>query len=191
MTDRVEWILLLPNVPSEPSRHRVAVWRELRRLGAAPLGSGTWLLPASESFAPGLEKVRAIAVREGGGIAVLDATPRDAAAEEVLRAAFARVRLDEWAEFVDDCGKFLAEIDKEFSKQKFTLGELEEEEQSLDRLRRWHDTLRQRDVLELPEAGEGAAALHRCEDRLGEYAERVLHEHADPDRGAGSLSAPH
>ena len=28
-------------IPAEPSRHRVAVWRELRRTGAIPLGPTT------------------------------------------------------------------------------------------------------------------------------------------------------
>lgn len=43
------------------------------------------------------------------------------------------MRLDEWAELVDECGEFLAEIDEEFAKREFTLGEPEEEEQSGDR----------------------------------------------------------
>lgn len=181
MAEEPAWILLLPSMPSEPSRHRVAVWRELRRLGAAPIGSGMWLLPNREPFAAGVDRVQAVAVREGGTIAVLDGSPRDASAADTLRSAFARVRIDEWREFVDDCGKFLAEIDKEFAKQKFTLGELEEEEQSLERLQRWHATLHERDVLELQEAIDGAAVLARCEVRLAEYAERVLRENADAD----------
>ena len=181
MPEPMTWILLLPSLPSEPSRHRVAVWRELRRLGAAPIGSGAWLLPNREPFASGVDRVQAVAVREGGSIAVLDGSPRDAAAAETLRTAFARVRFDEWKELLDECGKFLAEIDKEFAKEKFTLGELEEEEQSLERLQRWLATLQERDVLGLPEAADGAAALERCEARLEEYAERVLQENAGPE----------
>ncbi|GAA2751733.1 Chromate resistance protein ChrB [Amnibacterium kyonggiense] len=190
MTEVSSWILLLPSLPSEPSRHRVAVWRELRRLGAAPIGSGAWLLPNSEPFAGGVERVQAVAVREGGTIAVLDGTPRDAMAADTLRTAFARVRIDEWTEFLDECRKFMAEIDKEFAKEKFTLGELEEEEQSLERLKRWFGTLLERDVLGLQEATDAAAALARCEARLGEYAERVLDENAGPDgtRPGGSAS---
>ena len=32
--DEVQWLVLLVRVPAQPSRHRVAVWRELRRVGA-------------------------------------------------------------------------------------------------------------------------------------------------------------
>ncbi|MBW4042563.1 MAG: chromate resistance protein ChrB [Acidobacteria bacterium] len=167
------WTLVLVQVPGEPSRHRVAVWRELRRIGAVPIGSGAWLLPAVEPFVEALDRVGALVERGAGSFAVLSAGPRDIAAEEVLRTAFAKVRVDEWLEFVDDCGKFEAEIDKEFAKEKFTLAELEEEEQSLERLRRWFATLASRDVLRLPEAGVGADRLAACEQRLNEYADEV------------------
>jgi hypothetical protein len=189
VTDAASWILLLPSLPSEPSRHRVAVWRELRRLGAAPIGSGAWLLPSSERFADAVDRVQAVARREGGTIAVLDGTPRDATSAETLRAAFARVRIDEWTEFLDECGKYLAEIDKEFAKEKFTLGELEEEEQSLERLKRWFSTLQERDVLGLPQAADSGTALARCEARLAEYAERVLEENAGPEGTRPGASA--
>lgn len=190
MVDDLAWVLLLPSLPREPSRHRVAVWRELRRLGAAPIGSGAWLLPDRPPFAERVERVREVAVREGGRVAVVDGSPRDAEAAETLRSAFARVRVDEWREFADDCAKFLAEIDKEFAKEKFTLGELEEEEQSLERLQRWCRTLQERDVLGLPEAQQGAAELVRCEIRLAEYAERVLEENAGPDGTPSDASVP-
>jgi hypothetical protein len=36
----MEWIVLLVRLAAEPSRHRVAVWRELRRAGAVSLGPG-------------------------------------------------------------------------------------------------------------------------------------------------------
>ena len=34
------WLLVVVRLPAEPSRHRVAVWRELRKVGALSLGPG-------------------------------------------------------------------------------------------------------------------------------------------------------
>ena len=96
----------------------------------------------------------------------------------------AKVRLDEWSEFIDECGKFEAEIDKEFAKRKFTLAELEEEEQSVERLRRWLAMLEGRDVLHLDAASTGAERLAVCERRLGEYAEAVYAHTSRPAEGA-------
>jgi hypothetical protein len=34
MEKRTRWLILIYQLPREPSRHRVAVWRKLRDLGA-------------------------------------------------------------------------------------------------------------------------------------------------------------
>lgn len=164
---------MLVQLPSEPSRHRVAVWRELRKAGAVPVSPGTWALPAGPVFQPVLDRAGDL-TRKGGGIfAVIDASPRDEASANLIREAFAAARFDEWTEFIADCGKFDAEIGREIAKAKFTFGELEEEEQSLDRLRRWFRDLKKRDVLALPEAHAAENRLRQCESRLDGYAEQV------------------
>ena len=119
---------------------------------------------------------------------MLDTQPRDEAARGLLARAFSTARLDEWAEFRSDAGKFEAEIAKEISKQKFTFAELEEEEQSLERLRRWYLELKKRDVLQLPEAEEAKHHLESCTQALEEYAQLVysaMHL-ADPETGSAS-----
>ena len=40
------WVLLSYRIPREPSTPRIAVWRRLRRLGAAQIGDGLVALPA-------------------------------------------------------------------------------------------------------------------------------------------------
>ncbi|MDQ1512765.1 MAG: hypothetical protein QOC59_607 [Microbacteriaceae bacterium] len=169
----MNWVLVLVQLPSEPSRHRVAVWRELRKGGAVPVGAGTWAMPSSPVFQPALDRASTLCRRGGGTLAVLDTEPRDAASEGVLRDAFTAARLDEWAEFTSECGKFDAELKDEAGKVRFTLGALEDQEQSLDRLRRWYRDLRKRDVLQLPEAKAAQRRLHDCEALLNDYADRV------------------
>ncbi|MFE3785846.1 Chromate resistance protein ChrB [Amycolatopsis sp. NPDC059090] len=87
---------------------------------------------------------------------------------------FTADREEEWTEFLADCGKFDAEIDKEIRIGKFTMAELEEEEQSLERLRRWYRDLKARDVFGAPSAGEAEQRLKHCAERLAEYTERVF-----------------
>jgi hypothetical protein len=67
-----------------------------------------------------------------------------------------------------------AEIDKEIAKKKFTFAELDEEEQSLERLRRWHRELRLRDALGAPSATEAEDQLRKSEARLEDYTQRVF-----------------
>lgn len=161
-------------VPAEPSRYRVAVWRELRKIGALSLGQGAWAAPDVPAFAAGIAKVGELAARGQGQLVVLQATGRAEQDAAWLEAEFTTQRQDEWTEFVADCGKFDAEIDKEFTQQKFTVAELEEEEQTLERLRRWHRDLAARDVFGAPLAGEAHLRLKQCGERLAEFTDAVF-----------------
>jgi hypothetical protein len=166
-------VLAVVQVPAKPPRHRVAVWRELRRAGAVPVAQGTWALPAAEVFRDALDRAGELAAEGDGRVAVFDVEPRDAQARGLIVDAFTAARVDEWREYVADCGKFLDEIAREIAKAKFTFAELEEEEQSLERLRRWFRDLKKRDVLALPQARDAAERLRACSDALDDYAERV------------------
>jgi len=42
----VRWLVVVIRLPANPSRHRVGVWRELRRVGAIPLGGLTQIASA-------------------------------------------------------------------------------------------------------------------------------------------------
>jgi hypothetical protein len=173
------WLVLAVRVPAEPSRHRVAVWRELRRTGAVPLGQGCWAVPEVAAVAGGVARAVELAGRGAGEVIVLRAAGRGEADAARLEQLFTEAREAEWAEFTADCGKFSAEIDSEVAKGKFTLAELEEEEQSLDRLRRWHRELAARDVFRAPGAAEAAQQLKHCGEKLAGYTDqvfRVLHQ---------------
>ena len=78
------------------------------------------------------------------------------------------------ASFLAECAKYLAELDKEIAKGKLTLAELDEEEQSLERLRRWHRELRLRDVLGAPSAASADPRLKACDAKLEDYTQRVF-----------------
>ena len=172
--DRTRWLVLVVRVPAEPSRHRVAVWRELRRVGALPLGQSAWALPDVPVFADGVNRVISLAERGEGEVMVLTATGRGEQDGSRLEALFTAERADEWAEFLADCDKFDAEIDKEIRIGKFTMAELEEEEQSLERLRRWYRELKARDVFGAPAATEADQRLKHCTERLADYTEQVF-----------------
>lgn len=182
MVTIVTWMLVIVRLAGEPSRHRVAVWRELRRVGAVPLTQGVWAMPATPLFLAAVDKARELAGRGAGEVIAFEVTARDEDSDTALRAAFTEARMAEWAEFGADCGKFEAEIAKEVRTEKFTLAELDEEEHSLDRLRRWYRDLKLRDVLELPAAVAAEQHLKECAEVLESYADqvyRVMHDRTD------------
>ena len=86
--ERPRWVLLVYKIPREPSRHRVAVWRKLRDLGAIYLQDGVAALPEDAVTREQLEWLQ-LRVREAGGEATLwEAKPGTVAEEAELVGAF-------------------------------------------------------------------------------------------------------
>src|SRR5207249_9802842 len=90
-----------------------------------------------------------------------------------LTAAYEAARADEWREVLAASDKYLAELIHEHAQQKYTLAELEEEEQSLDRLRRWYRDLRNRDLLGTALTAEADERLKECARQFDDYADAV------------------
>jgi len=168
----VSWRVITYRLPAEPSRHRVAVWRELRRLGAVSLQQGTWAVPDGEPFAAGFTQV-VEQIKAAGGQPVVLAVADEQASMAQLEALFTAQREAEWGEFLSDCGKYETELAGEIAKGKLTLAELDEEEQSLDRLRRWYRAIRARDLFGAPSASAAERRLKECTEALEDFAERV------------------
>src|SRR5215468_6288915 len=79
----VSWRVITYRLPAEPSRHRVAVWRELRRLGAVALQQGTWAIPDGEPFDAGVAQVVDSITAAGGQPVVLTIADDEANATQL------------------------------------------------------------------------------------------------------------
>ena len=151
----------------------MALWRELRRSGAIPLGQAVWAVPDLPALRPLLVRLNDLVAAGNGTLLLLAAKGFAASDVARLEQLYVATRAEEWSEFDADCGKYLTELDKEERLGKYTLAELEEEEQSLDRLRRWYRELRSRDLLGIPATTDSATALKQCEERFEAYADHV------------------
>lgn len=175
----MSWRLITYRLPSEPSRHRVAAWRELRRLGAVPLQQGTWSLPTGEGFDQGFDQVVRTIDVAGGHPVVLTVCDDDAGVAQ-LEALFTEQREAEWSEFLGECDKYEAELVDEVRKGKLTLAELDEEEQSLDRLRRWYRQIRARDLFGAPAGVTAERRLKECGEALEAFGDQVYQAREQP-----------
>jgi hypothetical protein len=180
----VRWFLLTYRLPADRSSARVAVWREVRRSGALQLQQSVVAFPDGEPFERAVARIRAAVDEVGGSVVALRAEPLDAADDTRLRAAWNQARADEYGELISECEKLVAEIDKEFAKQKFTLAELDEEEAELDKLKRWHERITARDVCGCDRAGDAETALEQASEALARYTTAVFdrtHGDAPPE----------
>ncbi len=120
------------------------------------------------------------AINAAGGQPVVLTVAAEQASEAQLEALFTGQREEEWGEFLGDCGKYEAELAGEVAKGKLTLAELDEEEESLERLRRWYRTIRARDLFGAPSAAAAEARLKECAESLERFAEHVYQAREQP-----------
>ena len=175
----MSWRILTYRLEAEASKHRVGIWRELRKAGAVSLQNATWAIPTGSDFDSAVERALALIERAEGKALVFDVIPTETSAA-ALEELYLAEREDEWGEFVSDCAKFDAEIASEVAKEKFTLAELDEEEQNLERLRRWYREIRSRDIFGAPSAALAERRLKECAAVLEDFANQVYEARQRP-----------
>lgn len=171
------WLMLVYHLPSEPSSARSAVWRETRRLGAIGLQHGVCLLPLSEASRSAFTRLALRVEGYGGEVSVLETSSPDAKWHRRTVARFNAARDEEYAEVIDEAGRFRAEIEREKGQDKFSFAELEDEASNLERLRRYLGQVEARDVFGAPNRARVIAELETCALELERFAEEIYLRH--------------
>lgn len=155
------WLLLIYRVPSDSSRARVAVWRDLKRLGGLYVQQAVCVLPDREDTRSGMERVRTRIDELGGSSIFLALADVDADAQAQFIQGFRSQSAKEYAEIVEECDtKFVKEIEFERFRENYTFEEAEEIRQDLEKLRRWLDKVETRDWM----GADGKELAHKKVD---------------------------
>jgi DNA-binding transcriptional regulator PaaX len=164
------WLLLVYKVPSEPSRARVAVWRELKRLGGLYLQQAVCILPARPATAEALLAVRHRIEGLGGTSYYFEVDDVGEAQEKDLIDGFRELSSKEYAEIVRECeAKFTKEIEFERFRGNYTFEDAEDIRQDLEKIKRWRERVLARDWFGAAGAESVDAWLARCEELLEEF----------------------
>ena len=100
--EKTRWMILIYHLPREPSRHRVAVWRKLKALGALYLQDGVAALPEDAVMREQLEWLQ-LRIREARGEATLwEALPNTVAENKDLVEAFRGAREEAYGKVIED-----------------------------------------------------------------------------------------
>jgi Protein ChrB, N-terminal len=148
---KTRWLILIYQLPREPSRHRVAVWRKLKSLGSLYLQDGAVALPEDAVTREQFEWLQ-LRIREAGGEATLwEALPNTVAENRDLVEAFRGAREEGY-------GKVIAGAER--LRRKAELGGAEAPLlEELARTEREFRAERRRDYFRSPLRVEAAEAL--------------------------------
>src|SRR5438445_13288882 len=99
----LSWRVLIYRVPTEPASKRVAVWRDLKRLGALYLQQCACIFPDIPGVTEEVNLVAAKIPALGGETFLLDVPKLQPEDEARISDAFRAQRTSESAELIEEC----------------------------------------------------------------------------------------
>lgn len=178
------WLLLIYTVPSQPTRKRAAVWRDLKRLGAVYLRDGVAALPAAADLEQRLQAVADRVIEYEGTADLISAPVFTGMREEEVRQQFQDERAAEYREVYHACVRFLRDVLDDVNADEFGFPDVEKLESELTRLRRYYDTIRERDYFGAPGIRRVGEILDKC-DRAFERFISTASERGEVGIGSG------
>src|ERR1700730_6021042 len=187
----VGWRVLIYRGPTEPASKRVAVWRDLKRLGALYLQQCVCIFPDLPGVMDEVNQVAAKIPALGGETFLLDVPRLPPEDETRIIESFREQRANEYAEIIEECEtKFVKEIEFERFRENYTFEEAEEIEQDLEMIRSWFERVRERDWFKADRRDEVETWLARCQGLLARFEEEVYRRNGSDSPDAGPDEEP-
>ena len=167
-----KWLLFAYDVPDEPSRIRVRLWRQLKSVGALYPQMSFCILPDLPEVRSRLEEMTS-GVQAFGPNVILEAKATN---KQNLRTLFALFKEDlekEYRELLEECNEFLEEIQKNEATGNVTQTEVSELEAALHGLEHWFGKIRSRDFLRSAIQKKVQRLLNRCRGVLLDFSEKA------------------
>ena len=143
------WLLFTYWLPAEPSRKRVFVWRQLKKLGALSMEGAGWILPGAEPFPTKIMDIVRTVEEMGGTSNLYKVTDFSEAQEQRTVTRFNQEREKEYAELIKECHKMMRHMERERQQQEFDFEEVQELESDLGKIVRWFSEAKERDAWDI------------------------------------------
>ena len=165
-----QWLLLIYRVPSESSRARVAVWRDLKRLGGLYLQQAVCVLPDREELRRSVARIRTRINELGGSSFFITLRDLEDEVRDQFIEGFRSNSGKEYAEIIEECEtKFVKEIEFERFRENYSFEEAEEIRQDLEKLRRWLAKVEGRDWMQAEGRAEARDQVAKCAVLLEQF----------------------
>lgn len=169
----MKWLFFSYSLPAEPSKARVYVWRQLKKLGAVNVQS-VWVVPYSLERVTEMKRlIDEIGKFKGESLLVEGKAVIKSQADRI-HAALVESRNEEYGELIEKCEDFFKEIAAEIERKNFIFAEVEENEEELEKLKKWLKKVEKRDVIETPMRKLAIEKIRTCEKMFEDFAKKVF-----------------
>jgi hypothetical protein len=174
------WLLLIYRVPSTPSRNRVAIWREMKRMGSLYLQQCVCLAPGLPDLGARLAGIRK-RIDAMGGSSLLFEIPRvEPADRDEIVESFREQSGKEYEEIIEECTRrFQGEIQFDRERKRFSFEEAEEVYADLRKLKDWLARVIDRDWFGSPKRAEAEERVAEAERAYDAFERDCFNASAD------------
>lgn len=171
----VRFVLVTYRMPPKPTAGRVAVWRQLKKIGAVYLQDSVCVIPDTAALRRELDPILERIDSDGGRYHLLPLRTLSPEEETKLVALFVDQTAQHYREIIENCEvNFVKEIEFERFRQNFTYEEAEEIRMEFEKIGTWFERVQDRDWFAAPNRKEAASWLRRCEELLEEFEAKVF-----------------
>jgi hypothetical protein len=179
--------VLVYRMPAKPTAGRVAVWRQLKKIGAIYLQQSVCVFLTKPEMSHDLDPILERIVGAAGEFHLLPLRKLDSAEERKLILQFLDQTSNHYQEIIENCEvNFTKEIEFEKFRKNFTYQKADEIHTEFEKIVAWFERVNRRDWFGAPNMRQAKDWLERCEKMLEEFEARVfaVQESADSDMPA-------
>ena len=161
-----EWILLIHQLPPQPTNLRVRIWRKLQKLGAIAIKNSVYVLPATEKAHEDFQWLKQEIESAGGEASVFKAASVEGATDQDLVDAFRKARDDEFAAVAAEFDGLTGAIREQSRGKHLSAGRLAVHESEIDRLHGELERIAGNDFFVATGRVAAFNAFERCQKQL-------------------------
>ena len=178
--------LLVYRMPTKPTAGRVAVWRQLKKIGAIYLQQSVCVFPTNSNVRRDLDPILRRITEETGEFHLLPLRKLDPDEERKLIQQFQEQISNHYEEIIENCEvNFTKEIEFEIFRKNLTYEEAEEIRSEYEKICDWFERVKGRDWFGSPNVEKAREWVQRCENMLEEFEAQVYAFQEGGSAGAG------
>jgi hypothetical protein len=182
--------LLVYRMPAKPTTARVAVWRQLKKIGVIYLQQSVCVFPDNRELRTDIQSILERITSGKGEYHLLPLRTPNVAEKEKLIRQFQEQTSNHYQEIIENCEiNFTKEIEFETFRKNFTYEEAEEIRAEFEKIVAWYERVLRRDWFGAPNQGQAKGWIGRCEVLLEEFEAKVFERQEKLGREAPTRAA--
>ena len=163
---KMDWMLLIHQLPPKPTNLRVRIWRKLQKVGAVAIKNSVYVLPATEESHEHFQWLKQEIESATGEASVFRADSVEGTTDEEIIAAFRKARDEEFAGVSVQFDGLTGAIREQSRGKHLSAGRLSAHEAEIDKLHAELERIAANDFFNASGRATAFSAYERCQKAI-------------------------